>query len=206
MTINFAIFYLMERTPERSEKVKRVVNNRQQGIIVLEDIHDPHNAQAVIRSCDCFGFHTVYIIFENEKQFNATKMGKLASSSANKWLDYKYFSSTEECYKELKKQGYKTYATILDKEARSLYDYNFTETKKIALVFGNEHAGISEYAAKNADHKLYIPMHGMIQSLNLSVTAAICMFEVTRQRQENFSEFQLEEQAQERLFAELLKR
>lgn len=196
----------MKRTPERSEKVKNVVNNRQEGIIVLEDIHDPHNAQAVIRSCDCFGFHTVYIIFEKEKQFNPTKMGKLASSSANKWLDYKYFSSTEECYADLKKNGYKTYATILDKEAQSIYDYDFTENKKVALVFGNEHAGISEYAASHADHKLYIPMNGMIQSLNLSVTAAICMFEVTRQRQENFPEFKLESTVQEELQAELLKR
>lgn len=196
----------MERTPERSEKVKRVVDKRQEGIIVLEDIHDPHNAQAVIRSCDCFGFHTVYIIFENEKQFNATKMGKLASSSANKWLDYKYFTSTKECYAELKKNGYTSYATILDEEAQSIYDYDFTENKKIALVFGNEHAGISEYAAEHTDHKLYIPMNGMIQSLNLSVTAAVCMFEVTRQRQEKFSEFQLETTAQEGLFTELLKR
>lgn len=196
----------MERTPERTEKVKRVVENRQEGIIVLEDIHDPHNAQAVIRSCDCFGFHTVYIIFENEKRFNAVEMGKLASSSANKWLDYKYFTSTKECFAELKKDGYETYVTILDKEARSIYDYDFTEKKKIALVFGNEHAGISKFAAENADHKLYIPMHGMIQSLNLSVTAAICMFETARQRQKNFSEFQLDEERRTNLFQDLLKR
>lgn len=203
MTYDNIIFV---RTPERAEKVKNVVEKRQEGIIVLEDIHDPHNAQAVIRSCDCFGFHTVYIIFENERQFNPTKMGKLASSSANKWLDYKYFTSTKECYEELKKQGYETYATILDKEAKSIYDYDFTLKKKIALVFGNEHAGISEYAAENADNKIYIPMHGMIQSLNLSVTAAISMFEVTRQRKERFSEFKLEDSVRETLYKNLLER
>ena len=199
-------FYPMERTPERTEKVKQVTEHRQEGIIVLEDIHDPHNAQAVIRSCDCFGFHTVYIIFENEKQFNAVEMGKLASSSANKWLDYKYFTSTKECFAELKQDGYETYATILDKGARSIYDYDFTEKKKIALVFGNEHAGISKFAAENANNKLYIPMHGMIQSLNLSVTAAICMFETARQRQARFSEFQLDKEVRTNLFQDLLER
>jgi len=196
----------MERSPERIEKVKRIVANKQEGIIVLEDIHDPHNAQAVIRSCECFGFHNVYLVFDKEKNFNPTEMGKLASSSANKWLDYKYFKNTAECYQDLKAQGYSIHATILDESARSIHDQDFTLNKKIALVFGNEHAGISEYAAKNSDHHIYIPMQGMIQSLNLSVTAAICMYEVSRQRIKNYSEFNFDPATKEKLFADLIKR
>lgn len=194
------------RTAERKKRVKDVVNNRQEGIIVLEDIHDPHNAQAVIRSCDCFGFQNIYLIFDKEKQFNPTKMGKLASSSANKWLNYKYFESTKECYEELKRKAYVSYATILDRDAKSIFDCNFSDSKKIALVFGNEHAGISDYARDNADHKLYIPMKGMIQSLNLSVTAAICMFEVSRQRRTRYNDFKLTDMDKEFLFKSLIER
>jgi tRNA (guanosine-2'-O-)-methyltransferase len=196
----------MERSPERIEKVKRIVANKQEGIIVLEDIHDPHNAQAVIRSCECFGFHHVYLIFDKEKSFNPSKMGKLASSSANKWLDYKFFTSTAECYSELKKNNYSIFATLLDNNARSIHDFDFTQEKKIALVFGNEHAGISEYAAKNSDHSVYIPMQGMIQSLNLSVTAAVCMYEVSRQRIKNYTDFNFDNKTQQELFEDLIKR
>lgn len=164
----------------RQQKVERVKNNRHQGIIVLEDIHDPHNAAAVWRSADCFGFGKIYIIFDQEKVFNPKKVGKVSSSSANKWLDFEIFRSTEECYKKLKNDGYKIYATILDENAKKLQTSNFKNNKS-AFVFGNEHRGISEYAAKNADEKIYIPMLGMVQSLNLSVTAGIMMWEYKKQ-------------------------
>lgn len=165
----------------REEKIKRVIDNRQEGIIVLEDIHDPHNAAAVWRTADAFGFQKIYLIFEKEKEFDPNFIGKKSSSSANKWLNFKIFKSTRECFEELKKEGFKTYATVLDKEAKGLTEINLKE-KKIAMVFGNEHRGLSEEAVKLADEKIYIPMKGMVQSLNLSVTAAIVMFEANRQR------------------------
>jgi len=158
-----------------------VIGNRQEGVIVLEDIHDPHNAAAVWRSCDGFGFQKVYLIFEKEKGFNPKKIGKASSSSANKWLDFKIFRSTKEGVEELKKEGYKIFATVLDKKAKKLDKANF-KTKKMAIMLGNEHRGLSETAIKMADEKIYIPMKGMVQSFNLSVTAAIVMYEVDRQR------------------------
>lgn len=164
----------------RIEKIERVAKNRHQGIIVLEDIHDPHNAAAVWRSADAFGFGKIYIIFDQEKIFNPKKVGKASSSSANKWLDFEIFKSTEECYKKLKKDGYKIYVTVLDAEASKLQTSNF-KNKKNAFVFGNEHRGVSKFAADNADEKVYIPMMGMVQSLNLSVTAGIMMWEYQRQ-------------------------
>jgi len=169
----------MEKTI-RQQKIDRVMKNKHQGIIVLEDIHDPHNAAAVWRSADCFGFGKIYIIFDQEKTFNPKKVGKASSSSANKWLDFEIFKSTAECYEKLKKDGYKIYATILDSEAKDLKDIKFSNGKN-AIVLGNEHRGISETAAEGADEKIYIPMLGMVQSLNLSVTAGIIMWEYGRQ-------------------------
>lgn len=165
----------------RAEKIERVMRDKHQGIIVLEDIHDPHNAAAVWRSADCFGFGKIYIIFDQEKTFNPKKVGKASSSSANKWLDFEIFKSTVECYEKLKKDGYKIYATILDKEATDLSLSDIRSQEKTALVFGNEHRGISQMAAAGADEKIYIPMLGMVQSLNLSVTAGILMWEYMRQ-------------------------
>jgi tRNA (guanosine-2'-O-)-methyltransferase len=164
-----------------------VIGSRQEGVIVLEDIHDPHNAAAVWRSADGFGFQKIYLIFEQERPFNPKKIGKASSSSANKWLDFKIFRSTKECLEELKNEGYKIWATVLDKEAKKLNETDL-KTKKIAIMLGNEHRGLSETAIKMADEKIYIPMKGMVQSFNLSVTAAIMMYEIDKQREnEDFS-------------------
>ena len=173
---------MAEEISERRGKLDRVIEVRQEGILVLEDIHDPHNAAAVWRSADAFGWQKVWLIFEQEKPFNPKKIGKASSSSANKWLDFRIFKSTKECFEELQKQGYKTYATVLDMEAKDISLSDFGSQKKIAIVLGNEHRGLSETAIIMANEKVYIPMRGMVQSLNLSVTAAIMLYEVTRQR------------------------
>jgi len=168
----------------RVEKIARVKKDRHGGIVVLQDIHDPHNAAAVWRSCDAFGFGKVYLIFEQEATFNPKKVGKASSSSANKWLDFEIFKSTAECFKKLKEQGYTIYGTVLDQEAKDLSLSDLRCQKKIALVFGNEHRGLTGEAVKLCDEKIYIPMVGMVQSLNLSVTAGICMWEYVRQKVE----------------------
>lgn len=192
-------------TKERKEKITRVVKNRQSGlIVVLEDIHDPHNAAAILRSCDAFGVQNVFFVFQTVKPYNPKKVGKVTSSSANKWLDYQIFKSTKECFAELKKQGYKIYATILDKKAKDLYKTKFTKTK-IALVIGNEHAGISKQATNLADQKIYIPMQGMVQSLNVSVTAGICLSEIFRQRR-NKKKFLLSDPEQKKIFKDFSQR
>ena len=165
----------------RQEKIRKVIENRQEGVIVLENIADEHNAAAVWRSADAFGFQKIYLVFSVEKSFNPKKVGKKSSASANKWLSFKTFKSINECYKELKNEGYKIYATVLDEDSKNLQSTIFS-LRKIALVFGNEHRGLSEEAIKGADEKIYIPMKGMVQSLNLSVSAGILMYEVSRQR------------------------
>ncbi|MEZ4156511.1 MAG: RNA methyltransferase [Candidatus Paceibacterota bacterium] len=168
---------------DRKEKIYSVAKNRQSGIVVvLEDVHDPHNAAAILRSCDAFGVQDVYFIFDKQKPYNPARVGKVSSSSANKWLSYKRFSSASECASELKRDGFTTFATILDKEARSIFKTKFSKHKKIAIFFGNEKDGLSPEAIRCCDKKVYIPMRGLVQSLNVSVTAALFIFEATRQR------------------------
>lgn len=168
----------------RVKKIKQIIASRQRDfIVVLEDIHDPHNAAAVLRTAEAFGVVAVYFIFEREKYYNPRKLGKSSSASANKWLDIKIFRSTAGCARELRKSGYKIYATALGTNNESLFTVKFE--KKIALFFGNEHRGLSEEALKLSHRRLVIPMRGMVQSLNISATAAICIYEASRQRRKS---------------------
>jgi tRNA (guanosine-2'-O-)-methyltransferase len=168
----------MEKS-KRELKIEKVLTSRSENVVVLEDIHDPHNAAAVWRSCDAFGIGKVYLIFDKETPFNPKKVGKASSSSANKWIDFEIFRSTEECMKMLKDKGYTIYATVLNDKAKTLNETDF-KNKKVALMLGNEHRGLSETAIKMANELIYIPMKGMVQSLNLSVTAGICLWELSK--------------------------
>ena len=170
-------------TKERQEKIERLIQQRQQGIMVFEDIHDPHNAAAVLRRCDGFGFHQAYFIFQDEKPYNPARVGKSSSSSANRWLQFKTFDSTKTCLESLRTEGYEIVATALTDKAENLFESDFTQ-EKIALVFGNEHRGVSDDVLALAHRVVKIPMTGMVQSFNLSVTAALVMYEITRQRRE----------------------
>lgn len=188
----------------RLNRIKQVATSRQQGVVVLEDLHDPHNAAAVLRTCDAFGVQKVCFIFEKQERYNPKKVGKSTSSSANKWLDFEVFTSTEECFKKLKKQGYTIVGTVLDEKAKSLLKTKFTNPKT-ALVFGNEHSGLSQYAIENSDQHIYIPMQGFVQSLNLSVTAAILMYEVFRQRVRDAKNYLLSKKEQNELITKWKK-
>jgi tRNA (guanosine-2'-O-)-methyltransferase len=165
---------------DRGKKIQEVLARRSDNIVILEDIHDPHNAAAVWRSCDAFGIGRVCLIFDKEKKFNPKNVGKESSSSANKWIDFEIFYSTEECLKTIKDKGYTVFGTVLDRNATKLQTSIF-QLQKNALLLGNEHRGLSEMAIKMSDHKIYISMKGMVQSLNLSVTAGICLYEIERQ-------------------------
>ena len=177
--IVYAFFML---TDKRRAKIEEMVERRQSGIVVvLEDVHDPHNAAAVLRSCDAFGVQDVYFVFDKQAAYNPRRVGKASSSSANKWLSYKKFSSASECLQELKGEGFEIVGTALNERSEDLFEME-VQGEKVALVFGNEHAGLSERAVEMCDRLLEIPMRGMVQSLNISVAAALCVYEVTRQR------------------------
>jgi len=171
---------------KRINRIKEVVNNRQSGIIVvLEDIHDPHNSSAILRTCDAMGIQNIWYIFEKEPHYNPKRIGKATSSSANKWLNFNVFDSTQSCIDPLKKQGYVIAVTALTDRSVSLLDKTFDE-EKIAIIVGNEHRGVSEIALQLADVILQIPMLGFVQSLNVSVATAIVLWEITKQRNGKF--------------------
>lgn len=187
----------------RQNRIKEVIARRQGGIIVvLEDIHDPHNSAAILRTCDAMGIQNIWYIFEKEKRYNPKRIGKATSSSANKWLDFQIFLATASCVDELKKQGYTIVVTALHDNAVSLLDKEFDE-EKIAVIVGNEHSGASETAIKSADVILQIPMLGFVQSMNVSVAAAMVLWEMTKQR---YGKFTLPSSEQQKLLDDFLVR
>jgi tRNA (guanosine-2'-O-)-methyltransferase len=166
------------KTERRLERITKVVKSRQFTLrVVLENIHDPHNVSAIFRTCDAVGIPKVSLIYYQER---FPKIGKKSSASAFKWVEKEKFSSVSECYESLKKDGFIIYASSISDDALDLYKLDFK--KKIAIVLGNEHRGVSDEAAKLADKKFKISMYGMVQSLNVSVAAAIVLYEALRQR------------------------
>jgi tRNA (guanosine-2'-O-)-methyltransferase len=156
-----------------------VLSKRQNDItIVLENVFDPHNISAVMRTCDAVGVQEVYIL--NTKIPRHKKWGPKSSSSAAKWLTIRQFEDAEECFTELRKKYSKILTTHLSSDAVNLYDINFAEP--LALVFGNEHSGVSEEIRKLADGNFIIPQMGIIRSLNISVACAVTLYEAYRQK------------------------
>lgn len=166
-------------TPERRERLLSVLNKRQPDLtVVLENVFDPHNISAVMRTCDAVGIQEIYVL--TNKIPRHKKWGARSSSSAAKWLTVHQFESAEECFAALRKKYNKIYTTHLSSDAVSLHEIDFTES--VALVFGNEHAGVSEEIIAMADGNFIIPQMGIIQSLNISVACAVSIYEAMRQK------------------------
>lgn len=170
---------ISSKTDERIKKTKSVLSKRQHDLrVVMENVHDPHNISASLRSCDATGVYEVDLIYHSGQVM--PKLGKQSSASAKKWVKSNYYQDVDTCFKNLKKNGYKIYTTHLSLESVSIYDIDFTE--KCAIVFGNEHSGISDDVLKYSDKNFVIPQVGMIQSLNISVSVAVTLYEAYRQR------------------------
>jgi tRNA (guanosine-2'-O-)-methyltransferase len=166
-------------TPERKAKLEFVLSKRQSDItIVLENVFDPHNISAVMRTCDAVGVQEVYVL--NTKIPRHKKWGAKSSSSAAKWLTVHQFENAEDCFSELRKKYSKILTTHLSSDAVTLYDIDFTHP--LALVFGNEHSGVSEEIRRLGDGNFIIPQTGIIRSLNISVACAITLYEAYRQK------------------------
>lgn len=165
-------------TTRRVKKMTGVLKNRQPDLtVVCENIHDPHNVSAILRSCDAVGVEKVHLLYSSGE---FPDMGKKSSASAKKWVDVDYFSSCQEARSLLKMQGFTIFATSLNEPAQSVFDVDLTAPA--AIVVGNEHDGVSADALGIADARVYIPMFGMIQSLNVSVATAVILYEACRQR------------------------
>lgn len=166
-------------TPERKAKLEGVLAHRQPDItIVLENVFDPHNISAVMRTCDAVGVQDIYIL--NTRIPRHKKWGSRSSSSAAKWLTIHQYTNLEECIAVLRSRYKKIMTTHLSSDAVSLHEMDFTES--IALVFGNEHSGVSDEMLAVADGNFIIPQVGIIRSLNISVACAVTLYEAFRQK------------------------
>jgi tRNA (guanosine-2'-O-)-methyltransferase len=167
-------------TNERRQKIERVLANRQNDLtVVLENVFDPHNISAVMRSCDAVGIQEIYVL--NTRIPLHKKWGARSSSSAAKWLTIHQYADPQACMQQLRSRYDRILTTYLSGDAVSLYSLDLTA--RTALVFGNEHEGVSKEIRDMADGNFIIPQVGMIRSLNISVACAVSLYEGFRQKQ-----------------------
>ena len=173
-------------TEDRWNRFHEVLAERTQYLtVVLENIYQPLNASAVLRSADCFGIQDVHVI-ENYNKFTPDREVAMGSS---RWLNIQRYSEEEnntlKCIQNLKKEGYRIVATTPHINNGNLQDFDLTKGKT-ALLFGTEMEGLTNVALQEADEYLKIPMYGFTESFNLSVAAAVCLQHLSHQlRQEN---------------------
>lgn len=168
-------------TPQRFNRLTSVLHHRQPDLtVILENVFDPHNVSAVLRTCDAVGIQDVYIL--NNRIPPHKKWGYKSSSTAAEWLTVHQFTDAVSCFKEIRKKYSKVYTSYLGETSREIYKMDFTEP--VALVFGNETYGVSDEIRKFADGDFIIPQVGIIKSLNISVACAVTLYEAFRQKKE----------------------
>jgi len=165
--------------PERRERVDRVVASRTRTLtVVLEALCDPQNVNAVLRTCDAAGVQEVHVV---EAPMKPWERNKKISQNVDKWLDVVRWRATGACLAALRERGFAVYATHLDQGSRALRDLSFQGP--VALVFGNEHRGVSDEALALADASFALPMRGFARSLNVSVAAAVSLYHAVERRE-----------------------
>ena len=168
--------------PKRLEKIRHVVTNKQSDLtIILENVHDPHNISAVLRSCDAVGIYEVFILFSDPRLIpRKLKAGKRTAAGTGKWIKTHYYTDIDACFLHVREKYDRVLGTYLHGQNQSLYDIDLTVST--AIVFGNEHDGISKDVLSKVDATMIIPQFGMAPSLNISVSCAIVLYEACRQR------------------------
>lgn len=170
---------MKEPTERRRARLAEVLAHRQPDLtLVLANIHDPHNVSAIYRSCDAFGVEQVHLYY-TDTPFPA--LGRKTSASARKWVETVRHKDKAELFAALRARNMQILATDCTPTAKPLRHWDFT--RPTAIIMGNEHSGVADELAREADGELYIPMYGMIQSFNVSVAAAVILAEAARQRE-----------------------
>lgn len=168
-------------TPHRENKLKQAIKRKQPNLtLVFDNVTDPHNIYACLRTADSVGVLEVFIIHTGKVFEKKEKDGKRSGSSAKKWMRINFFTDHEACFRAVREKYDKVYGTYLGEKAMDLYTMDLTQS--MALVFGNEQEGLSEAAKKHCDGQFLIPQVGMIESLNISVACAVTLYEAYRQR------------------------
>lgn len=198
---NYLESFISER---RLNRLKEVLEKRTNHItIVLEDVYQSHNFSAVLRSADIFGIQSVNFI-ENK---NSYKVSEDVSMGSTQWLTLnryqKHLNNTKECLQDLKNKGYKIVATSLHKKSISLDEVSLD--KPVALVFGTELTGITKDVEDMADEFITLPMYGFTESFNISVCAALCMYDLRKKLESLKKDFSLSDIEKTDIYIEWLK-
>jgi len=194
------IFFMRQITEHRKKRILEVISRRQADLtLVMDNIHDPHNVSAVLRSCDAFGIGQVHLYYTQEA---FPRPGSKSSASARKWVDLHRHSRAEDLIAQLQAQSMTVLGASCSPQAVPIHTLDLT--RPTAIVFGNEHRGLSPELMPKLDSEVFIPMQGMVQSLNVSVAAAIFLYESWRQRylQGMYQSPSLDDKALDRLFVQ----
>ncbi|HEX4068987.1 MAG TPA: RNA methyltransferase [Candidatus Babeliales bacterium] len=188
-------------TENKREKMQAVLANRTRYItVVLEDLFQEHNASAALRTCDIFGIQDVHVV-EAKYTFKAIPTIAMGSS---KWVDVHPYRSITDAITELKKEGYRIVATTPHTDCYTLPSLPLDQ--KTALIFGSEQTGLSQEALAHADTFVKIPMYGFVESFNVSVSVALCLYDViTRLHQSTYAWQLSEEEKQDIMLAWIRK-
>ncbi len=163
---------------ERRARIEHTLSNRTRDVaLILEDVSSDHNASAVLRTAEALGIVEVHSI-ERTQPF---RVSRKVAKGAHKWLELRRYRSAEEAYAQVKSEGYEVWASAVRGASRPVS--RVPVDRKIALVFGNEHEGLSPEAFELADGCFHVPMGGFVESLNISVAAAISMYALMTRKQ-----------------------
>ena len=191
-------------TEDRKTRLRSVLAKRQPDLtLVLNNIHDPHNVSAILRSCDAFGVFGVHLYYTKEK---FPSLANSSSGSAKKWIDLTRHRDAGTMIQGLRGQGMQIVGTGFSPLARPIMDIDFT--RPTAIILGNEHRGMDPDVKVHVPDEIYIPMFGMVQSLNVSVAAATILYEAMRQRRAAgmYGQSSLDDEGFEAIYADWCKR
>jgi tRNA (guanosine-2'-O-)-methyltransferase len=189
---------LATMSPERYTRIRKLLSTRQPSLTVcMEQVHKPHNVSAVVRSCDAVGVHRVHAVWDKQ-----AKLRKSTAMGSQNWVYTDIHSTIEEAVSHFKKQKMQVLVTHLSPDSVDFRDIDYT--LPTAIILGQEKYGATKQAIALADNNILVPMVGMVQSLNVSVAAAVVLYEAQRQRKlaGMYDEVHLSEQQCQRMLFE----
>ena len=166
-------------TPERFSKLKAVLSRRQPDLSILAaDVHKPHNISAILRTCDAVGVHQIHAVSTTGEM----RRHHMSAGGSGNWVEIEFFPDITTATASLRESGWKLLAAHPGPDARDYREIDYQE--QVAIVLGSELNGLEPEAVEQADEVISLPIHGMVASLNVSVAAAVILYEAQRQRSE----------------------
>lgn len=164
-------------SPERYQRIRKVLNRRQTDLTVcIEQVNKPHNVAAIMRTCDAVGMHQMHIVWETHVQ-----MRTATAKGSHLWVRNQNHDTIEQAITQFKQEDMQVLVTHLSDDAVDFREIDYT--KPTAIILGQERYGATPEAVNTSDKRITIPMLGMVQSLNVSVAAALILYEAQRQRE-----------------------